>query len=65
MNITDKKIEYCEKNVSLPLYYGSYKDECAKQAVAVDIHGRHLCQKHYNQWLKRYNKNENTQNSKK
>ena len=58
MNVKTMKFNYCQKTIEIPLYYGSYKDGCGKPAVAVDSHGRSLCEKHYNQWLKRVNKHE-------
>jgi len=55
--MTVKKEHYCCKTIELGLFYGSYKDGCGKIATHRDVHGNHLCHKHYNVWAKRYQKN--------
>lgn len=48
-------MNYCQKVIELSLSYGAYKEQCGKPAVIKDCHGRHLCQKHFNKWVKKSN----------
>lgn len=48
----------CQKWIDNQMHYGGVEFKCNKPAVAIDGHGRELCQKHYNQWLKKSNKSQ-------
>lgn len=44
----------CQKVVTTQLpYFGTTGEYCGKPAVIKDSHGRCLCQKHYNRWVKK------------
>ena len=48
---------YCEKSVGTQMPYGpDFMECCGKKATYKDKHGRSLCTKHYNRWVKKINK---------
>lgn len=47
----------CEHKTGLPMFYGPpLPGYCGRKAVIQDVHGRWLCQRHYNRWVKRSSK---------
>lgn len=47
----------CQKSITMQLpYMGTSSEYCGKPSVIIDTHGRALCQKHYNRWVKKCNK---------
>lgn len=46
----------CVKKIQSPFAFGKVEDYCGRAATDVDSHGRYLCRKHYNAWLKKQNK---------